>query len=266
MNNRLVYTAALLAALTIANAGPALADLPQGDQQVTLNGVTTKVFDLSAPLSVEETGSPYGFAATSPSGAPYVTATARTDLGSGNAVSTRAALDYWLRIDGPAYDGTIPVFYSSDLSVSADHTPDNASAEFILQSYNTYPGGSPFQNLTNQSWGVSVSGDSSGVQVTDARRITGVFQLGFGDLLAAGIVADVSSQNGGQASAFADPYFYIDPKFAAANPGYSLVLSPFAGNDPIGVPEPASWAIMLMGFAGLGAVLRGVRGRNAFVA
>jgi hypothetical protein len=259
MNNRLVCAAALLTALSIASAWPAFADLPLGDQQVTLNGATTKVLDLSAPLSVQETGSAYGLAATSPSGAPYVTATARTDLGSGNAVSARAGLDYWIRIDGPAYSGTIPVFYSSDLSVSANHTPDNAFAEFILQSYNTYGDGSPFQNLTNQSWDVTAIGDSTGVQVTDARRVSGVFQLGFGDVLAAGIVADVSSYGGGEASAFADPYFYIDPTFLAANPGYSVVLSPFAGNDPIGAPEPASWAVMVLGFAGLGAVLRGRR-------
>jgi hypothetical protein len=61
----------------------------------------------------------------------------------------------------------------------------------------------------------------------------------------------------GTASGFADPYFFIDPSFAATHQGYSLAFSPYVGNDPTpGVPEPASWSLMLIGF---GAVGWGVR-------
>ena len=90
-----------------------------------------------------------------------------------------------------------------------------------------------------------------------AQRLTGTFDLGIGNLLLAGIVADVSAQDGGQASASADPYFFIDPTFAAEHPGYTLSFSPFAGNDAIAsVPEPATWALMIGGFGLAGAALR----------
>jgi len=62
--------------------------------------------------------------------------------------------------------------------------------------------------------------------------------------------------NGGNyghfASAFADPYFYIDPSFVNASK-YNIVLSNGIANSPVsGIPEPSTWGMMLLGFAGLG--------------
>jgi hypothetical protein len=57
--------------------------------------------------------------------------------------------------------------------------------------------------------------------------------------------------------AFADPFFSIDPQFAAANPGYSLQFSPGVGNSySTALPEPSAWTIMLVGFGGLGGAMR----------
>ncbi len=50
----------------------------------------------------------------------------------------------------------------------------------------------------------------------------------------------------GTATAFVDPTFDVPD-------GYTLVLSPGISN---GVPEPATWAVMLVGFGALGGVLR----------
>ena len=41
----------------------------------------------------------------------------------------------------------------------------------------------------------------------------------------------------------------IDPGFLAAHPGYSLV---FGATSPSSVPEPSTWVMLGLGFAGLG--------------
>lgn len=60
-------------------------------------------------------------------------------------------------------------------------------------------------------------------------------------------------------TAWIDPYFEIDPTFLAANPGYSIEVSPGVGNSPLAVPEPAAWADLLVGFLASGALLRSRR-------
>jgi hypothetical protein len=53
-------------------------------------------------------------------------------------------------------------------------------------------------------------------------------------------------------AASVDPQILIDPALPNASQ-YTLVFSPGVGDGPIaGVPEPSVWAMMLVGFAGLG--------------
>ena len=60
------------------------------------------------------------------------------------------------------------------------------------------------------------------------------------------------------ASAYMDPYFQIDPAWAASHPGYALSFDPGVGNGvpgafggPSAVPEPATLALMAAGLAAL---------------
>jgi hypothetical protein len=55
-----------------------------------------------------------------------------------------------------------------------------------------------------------------------------------------------------------DPFLTIDPVFLSQNPGFSLVFSDSVANSPpqSGVPETATWAMLLAGFGGIGCVLR----------
>jgi hypothetical protein len=62
--------------------------------------------------------------------------------------------------------------------------------------------------------------------------------------------------------AFVDPYFNIDPLFLSDNPGFSLAFSPGVGNTlpPTGgIPEPSTWALMILGFGATGAAIRSRR-------
>jgi hypothetical protein len=66
-----------------------------------------------------------------------------------------------------------------------------------------------------------------------------------------------STVDGAFMAAWVDPYFTIDPDSANADL-YQIALSPGVGNEPfaglpsLGVPEPSTWAMMLLGFARLG--------------
>jgi hypothetical protein len=49
-------------------------------------------------------------------------------------------------------------------------------------------------------------------------------------------------------TATVDPYFSIDPAFT----DYSLAFSPGVGNSIGAVPEPSTYAMLILGFAGVG--------------
>ena len=63
--------------------------------------------------------------------------------------------------------------------------------------------------------------------------------------------SDASTNLGAQsASAFIDPFFFVDPSFPDAQQ-YSILTSPGIGNIAP-VPEPPTWMMLLTGMAGLG--------------
>ena len=66
--------------------------------------------------------------------------------------------------------------------------------------------------------------------------------------------ADVPGE--AHATAGVDPNVVIDPVWAAAHPGYAISFSQGVGNGVTGVPEPATWAMMLIGAGFLGTAAR----------
>jgi hypothetical protein len=64
--------------------------------------------------------------------------------------------------------------------------------------------------------------------------------------------AYASSSSEASASAYLDPYIVIDPSYAS---DYSLYVTPGIGNAAA-APEPAAWALLLLGVGVLGADLR----------
>jgi hypothetical protein len=57
------------------------------------------------------------------------------------------------------------------------------------------------------------------------------------------------------ATAYIDPYFSVDQSLNSDPGAYSIVTSPGVGNAPgsiSGIPEASTWAMLIVGFAGLG--------------
>ena len=67
-------------------------------------------------------------------------------------------------------------------------------------------------------------------------------------------VATASGSPGMTATAYVDPFIFIDPNFADASLFSVEVLTPGIGNAPVAgaVPEPSTWAMMILGFMGIG--------------
>ena len=72
------------------------------------------------------------------------------------------------------------------------------------------------------------------------------------------LLANINGVGGGSVveNASIDPTIAIDPTFLANNPEAELVFSPNVGNVSA-VPEPSTWAMMILGFAGIGFMASG---------
>ncbi|HZZ24406.1 MAG TPA: PEP-CTERM sorting domain-containing protein [Roseiarcus sp.] len=68
------------------------------------------------------------------------------------------------------------------------------------------------------------------------------------------VTGNAGGLGSGQYSATLDPKIIVDPSFPDAS-AYSIVFSPNVGGSAgSAVPEPSTWAMMVLGFAGLGYV------------
>jgi hypothetical protein len=222
-------------------------------------------------------------ASASISGAPVVFLTAGGDASAGGTATAYASIFYFITVNGPtSFIDYVPIDFVANLATSefaslaytgADGDPRAiADAGFSLGGdiYSTGP--TSFESRACNAacqWGNFAQGAYVGgygdPSLTYA--ISGVAGLQIGrtgvvsETVSIDAVVGSSSYFAGQsanASASADPYFFIDPAFLLDHPGFSLTISPGVENNPLdgGVPEPASWALMLTGVGALGIALR----------
>jgi hypothetical protein len=187
-------------------------------------------------------------------GAPNPSALAGSDQSNGGVYASGSVL-YYMEITGPsgatpvAVDLTASLFSTSygdggalaTLEIQGACSPTSCpapSAEFAVCSaveVGCAAGLSPTLNLSS----TKVSLDSNTMYTVFIHAVASAPADGASTVVVTG---------GGRASV--DPYFAIDP---SAPEGYSLAFSPDIKNSPTtGVPEPSSWILLSVGFAGAG--------------
>jgi hypothetical protein len=156
--------------------------------------------------------------------------------------AAQAALSYYLEVIGP--DGLVPVTIRAAGEASA--LPDVPG----------YGSSSAYAEFALSGPGVGISADAC-VDETDLSctysyfTVNGIYQFTANTIYDVSLVATAEGYayaTGPGSLAGAD----VDPAFIAP-PGYSVVLSPGVGNPILGVPEPSTWTLLLVGFVGVGA-------------
>jgi hypothetical protein len=159
-----------------------------------------------------------------------------------------AGFHYYFEIEGPTVDTVVPVLISGNYWMSTagnDYSISMAQVQFAAGGgltnygfdkycYNSCNEGSDFTGLIDV-----YSGRVAAISVSIALR-------------------SISSIQGGisSASAYIDPYIYIDPTWALTHPGYSVSVSNGFGNTAA-VPEAETYAMMLAGLGLVGFMARG---------
>lgn len=186
---------------------------------------------------------------------PFIHAHAYGDLNNGNP-SVSGSITYYVGVEG-ASDGIfvpIDVAYAMSGKITLNQPTYDPFAQASLSLISYYTGNHLSTQYVSHDGDFDVSGHVAWEVATGTPGQVNLFaRAGF-------VVGEYNQIAGsGAVDAFIDPVFTIDPTFAASHPGLSLVVSQNAGNSPAAsgaVPEPATWALMLIGFGGVGALLR----------
>lgn len=172
------------------------------------------------------------------------------DLNYQTSAVARGFLSYNVWIDGPDPDALVPVRFWGAGSISANS--NQALGEIILRF------GSIDDRMILQQWNArgSLTGDMvDGIfQVVAGFTADQVFYMQpsktyYVEMLAGASVT--ASPNNAHAQATVDPVFTILGDYARS---YRVMGVP--GGATGAVPEPASWALMIAGFAAVGSMMR----------
>jgi hypothetical protein len=174
---------------------------------------------------------------------------------SGFHLGSYATLDYTFQVLGSPDSIFIPVRYVAMLTA--------ISYGIAYSGYGAYA--QSFLNITQGNRIQSYQACSNTIAYGNCSQASGsslfisgvIYVMPNSDIVSVSERAAVEGNRYGAAYAFADPYFKIDPLFATTNPNYTLAFSAGISNAPISdVPEVSSWLTMILGFLGVGTILR----------
>ncbi|HEX5263633.1 MAG TPA: PEPxxWA-CTERM sorting domain-containing protein, partial [Phenylobacterium sp.] len=186
--------------------------------------------------------------------APFAAVQA-TAVGPGGTFSNGALafLTYYYTIDGPNNGQQVAVDITTDLLATITNATDLGFASLI---------DTEGHQLCVQlgSIGCNGVGTLNGGELTEMETPGQVYSIGLE------VEASENGAFGGSAFASADPKITVDEALTLDPELYTIRLSDGVANGlppgttPLeGAPEPADWALMLLGFAALGGALRSRR-------
>jgi hypothetical protein len=176
---------------------------------------------------------------------PSVLVTTVSPVGSGNSARANAGATYYFQLVGGNDGDIVPIVIGATLEAHS-RAPDNPRgyAQASLVTFTSADGLATGSRVCTyaaicQSLNTSFSG-------TVRRNATSGAAGEFVNLTAEAYAAGTGAQFDEFASAFVDPFIYIDPAFPDASL-YSIVVSPGVGNGPLAaVPEPATLWLVAM--------------------
>jgi hypothetical protein len=185
---------------------------------------------------------------------PLVTASARSTGGTAPDAGANGALEYFFMLNAPVGStGPVSGFAKGNVSYILVGNPAFTSAFASVQS--SCVAGCGSNNFTPLFPMILSNSMSPGSPLTQTTPFSSVFTLIPGAIYEVDLIAQASASSLGPdlatALAAADPFFGIDPNtpnFA----GYSFQFSPGLLDGVSAVPEPSTWAMMILGFAGIG--------------
>jgi hypothetical protein len=160
--------------------------------------------------------------------------------GLGNASAQGNMTYYFVLNANPGFGGTVsnvPVLFNGTTGLTSTNSANEGSvATSVQMTINAVGGSSSLYSLPNNS----LSSYNGSLAIVPGQEYEVYMNA----------QAAVSQTTGG-ASAAIDPYFYIDPNYQFAN-DFQLNFSPGITNSVSAVPEPSTWAMLILGFAGVG--------------
>jgi hypothetical protein len=175
--------------------------------------------------------------------APFVSGKA-TVSGSGTADSLDAYVTYFFAVNGPS-NTQVPITIAANGSITQAATSSDNGATI---NFTTPSGTSALVNITCGKF--DCSGKTFSLATPETINSNTQYALTLQVQLSANTVGNGLTSD--SQSGRIDPMIGIDPLFQLENPLFNLVLSPDTGNTISSVPETSTWAMMLLGFAGIG--------------
>jgi PEP-CTERM motif len=174
-----------------------------------------------------------------------------------SGTTVQVSIDYFFTVSGGVLGTPVPIVIDSNMITSASPSNDannGNAAEALIRLFGV---NSSLHRVSDD--GAADACAVSPVACAHPSSFSGGLSLtvasGATEEIVLGVLAAVSADQGGQAFASVDPAIFVDPNFIDASL-YSIELSPGVGNGVPGttaaVPEPATWAMLLLGFAGIG--------------